>query len=274
MAITIERLEKMEAAGTLTHDLRVELSRMRKERDLERQLAEAEAAAKAAPKRPAPVALPEEPQAADDVLIVAVNRVPMGAAIIQTVGDQDYVWNGRSTCFVPRKLWDAELFKRRFSWQLDDMFVIHEDWHGKLLDPRRLVSATRAAEQEIAHLIDNVRSPLIAHLWQSSLKADNQRTRKLDDLLAREGIVRPEPLTGSDAWEIIVAKRAADEKAKAEALEKRRKQAEQQRKHMEIGMREETARIAAKRAAQEAYRKALDDIANPTKTTSTRRKTA
>ncbi len=271
MSITLERLEALEAAGQLTHDLRVELSRMRKERDLERQLAEAEEAAKK-PKRPAPVALPEEPQATDDVLIVAVSRQPGGAGVIKTVGDQDYVWNGRSTCFVPRKLWHAESFKRRFSWQLDDMFLVYESWHDRLCDPRRLVSATRAAEQEVQHLIDNVRSSLIAHLWQSSLKADNQRTRKLDDLLAREGIIRPEPLTGSDAWIIIQAKRAADEKARADAFEKQRKQAEQRRKHMEVGIREETARIAAKRAAQAAYQKALADIASePTKTTPKRK---
>src|SRR5690606_19163612 len=121
--ISLERLETLEAAGALTPDLRQELSRMRKERDLERQLKEAEEAAKQ-PKRPAPVALPEEPQAADDVLIVAVNRIPGGAGVIQTVGDQDYVWNGLATCFVPRKLWNEQLFKRRFSWQLDDMFLI------------------------------------------------------------------------------------------------------------------------------------------------------
>src|SRR5690606_1289758 len=123
--ITIEKLEALEQAGTLTHDLRVELSRLRRERDLERQLKEAEQAAKQ-PKRPAPIVLPEEPQAADDVLIVAVSRQPGGAGIIQTVGDQDYIWNGLATCFVPRKLWDEQLFRRRFSWQMDSMFIIHE----------------------------------------------------------------------------------------------------------------------------------------------------
>lgn len=260
MSISLERLEALEAAGALTPDLRMELNRLRRERDLERQLKEAEEAAKQ-PKRPAPVALPEEPQAPDDVLIVAVSRQPGGAGVIQTVGDQDYIWNGLATCFVPAGLWDEQLFRRRFSWQMD-MFIIHEDWSTRLFDPRRLVSETRRAEQEVAHLIENVRSPVIAHLWQSSLKADGQKTRKLDDLLSREGLVRPAPLTGENAWAVITAKREADAKAKADAIEKRRKQDEQQRRHMEAGIREETARIAAKRAAQAAYQKALADIEN------------
>src|SRR5690606_21785508 len=119
--------EALEAAGTLTHDLRVELGRMRKERDLERQLAEAEEAAKK-PKRPDPVILPEEPAAADDILVVMVNRYAMHTNIVNTVDDRDYLLNGRATCFIPRKLWDAELFNRRFSRQLDGMLIVHEDW--------------------------------------------------------------------------------------------------------------------------------------------------
>lgn len=273
MAITLERLEALEAAGQLTSGLRSELSRLRKERDLERQLAEAEEAAKK-PKRPAPIILPEEPQAADDVLVCQVDQARMFTDIVNTVGDQDYRLNHLATCFIPHKLWNHKLFYRRFHHEIGDSLVIHEDWHARLLDPRRLVSNGRGAAQEAAHLIDNVKSPLIAHLWQSSLKADGQRTRKLDDLLARHGIVRPAPLTGDDAWKVITAKRAADEKAKAEELAKRAKEDERRRKHIEAGTREETARIAAKRAAQEAYQKALAEIENEKTKTSTKRKSA
>lgn len=275
MTITIEKLEALEKSGCLTHELRQELSRLRREKELEIQLAAAEKKAeeKAASELKTKIIATRDPRSQDDIAILSLWSHPHHRLVNEA--DREVLLSDSSVSFLSRDLY-AELKPKLMRFIAAERFpvlAVVEDWQSSIHSPETLIAARvrpsipagtptwhrqpdEPSAQHAVHLTDNCRSIPLLILWAGT-------SHKAKIMLARNGIPHPPELEGT-GFDAIQHWRALEQKkADAFATEKARLE-KHQRGMLAMAQEREELRARTREAARAAYHVALEQADNVT----------